>query len=239
VTLYATNLLTGGYTEFSAQGVHEEHLGRHDTPGLRLSAAVAASCSIPPTFRPYRLRLDPEGWQGECLPFFAHVRRAATPLSLCDGGNHDNLALKAVWDSYQTLLVSDGSSPMPPWRWISGNWLATTLRSNRILIDQIRSLKKRILIKINSAAATPALGILGIASSADSYADGRAGARHRDDRTRHDAHAARRHTATARAAGQLRHGGHCVAPAPARRRRPGQWPQLNGLTENEPDCLIT
>jgi NTE family protein len=170
IAAYATNLLTGAYTELSAKGVQEEELGRHPTPELHLSSAVAASCSIPPTFRPFRLRLDPAGWRGDCDPRFEHIRRTHTPLRLCDGGNHDNLGLKAVWDRYATLFVSDGSSPMPPWRWISGNWLATTLRSNRILIDQIRDMKKHILIREKYAPGSPQNGAYwGIASSPDGY----------------------------------------------------------------------
>ncbi|HES57834.1 MAG TPA: patatin-like phospholipase family protein [Firmicutes bacterium] len=228
--VYATNLLTGAYTELSAMGVSEEHLGRHVTPELHLSSAVAASCTIPPTFRPFRLRLDPAGWRGECLRQFAHVRKTRTPLRLCDGGNHDNLGLKAVWDRYETLLVSDGSSPMPPWRWISGNWLATTLRSNRILIDQIRDMKKRILIHHKFAVGSAQDGAYwGIASSADGY--GLPGAMVRDSELTNGLANMRtrlgRHTVKERR--QLVNFGYAMADTALRRHvppdaAPGHWP---------------
>jgi NTE family protein len=141
----ATNLLTGSLVELSARGIRDDFLGECSAPGLALATAIAASCSIPPSFRPVWLRIDARSWRGECAPGYERTRRAMFPLMLADGGNYDNQALSNVCKRYRTVLVSDGSAPMPSWSWVSGDWLTATLRSNRVLIDQVRLLHQRIL----------------------------------------------------------------------------------------------
>lgn len=147
IGLLATNLLTGSFAEFWAEGVVDSRLGRIACPELPLALAAGASCSLPPTFKPVCVRVTPEMWIERGAAELEYVRAQRWPLRLVDGGNYDNLGLAAVWDSYHTLLVSDGSSPMPPWRWISSDWITATLRSNRILIDQARRLRKQELIR--------------------------------------------------------------------------------------------
>jgi len=146
VCLLATNLLTGSSCEFSCLGIRDNLLGEIAYPELPLATAVGASCSIPPTFKPVSIAVAAEQWTAAGDKALAEIRRQRVPLRLVDGGNYDNLGLVAAWDDYRILLVSDGASPMPPWRWVSGDWLTATLRSNRILIDQARQLRKRELI---------------------------------------------------------------------------------------------
>jgi NTE family protein len=149
VCVLATNLLTGAIAEFSHAGIQEECLGAYAWPELPLAHAVAASCSVPPSFRPVTLRLDPQRWLGPCPPRYERTRRRPAALRLVDGGNYDNLALSRVWDRYSYVLASVGSSPMLPWTWVSGDWLTATLRSNRILIDEVRDLRLRELQERN------------------------------------------------------------------------------------------
>jgi NTE family protein len=147
ICLLATNLLCGSYAEFWAGGIRDSRLGEIAYPQLPLCTAAGASCSLPPTFKPVCIRVRPEQWTAAGDPALEPLRRVAVPLRLVDGGNYDNLGLAAAWDKYRLLLVSDGSSPMPPWRWISSDWITATLRSNRILIDQARQLRKHELIR--------------------------------------------------------------------------------------------
>lgn len=151
----ATNLLTGSLVELSAHGIRDSHLGACDDPELQLATAVAASCSIPPTFRPIALQIDPRSWHSSCEPGFERTRRSRFPLFLADGGNYDNQALAHVWEHYSQVLVSDGSAQMQPWTWLSGDWLTATLRSNRVLIDQVRLLHRRILSEMHHREDVP------------------------------------------------------------------------------------
>jgi NTE family protein len=145
VCALATNLLTGGLVELSARGIRDPFLGECSVPGLPLAMAVAASCSIPPSFRPVTIQLDPRAWRGECTAAYARTRSRRAALRLVDGGNSDNQALSYIRMQYTQVLVSDGSAPMAPWGWISGDWLTATLRSNRVLIDHIRDLQRALL----------------------------------------------------------------------------------------------
>lgn len=151
----ATNLLTGSLVELSARGIHDDFLGDCAAPRLPLATAIAASCSIPPSFRPVALRVRPDAWRGECAPGYARTRRGMFPLMLADGGNYDNQALHHVCKQYRIVLVSDGSAPMPSWSWVSGDWLTSTLRSNRVLIDQVRLLHQRMLRDLHHRQDTP------------------------------------------------------------------------------------
>ncbi len=151
----ATNLLTGSLVELSARGIHDDFLGDCAAPSLPLATAIAASCSIPPSFRPVWLRIDARSWRGACAPGYECTRRSMFPLMLADGGNYDNQALHHVSQRYRVVLVSDGSAPMPAWTWVSGDWLTATLRSNRVLIDQVRLLHQRILRDLHHRQDTP------------------------------------------------------------------------------------
>jgi NTE family protein len=151
----ATNLLTGSLVELSATGIRDAFLGACDDPGLSLATAVAASCSIPPSFRPISLNINPRSWHGPSAPGYERTRRSSIPLRLADGGNFDNQALSHVREHFSQVLVSDGSAPMQPWTWVSGDWLTATLRSNRVLIDQVRLLHRRILSEIHHRPDAP------------------------------------------------------------------------------------
>ena len=145
VGVLATNLLSGSLVEFTAAGIRDDKLGEYPCPGFSLATAVAASCSVPPTFRPIPLRLRPGGWRGECPPRFARTRCQGVPLRLVDGGNLDNHALSVIGGRFNTVLMSDGSSPVYPWTWLNGDWLTSSLRSNRVMIDHVRSLRIELL----------------------------------------------------------------------------------------------
>ncbi|MCH7471916.1 patatin-like phospholipase family protein [bacterium] len=235
VCLLATNLLTGSLVEMSAGGIHDERLGSVPYQKLPLATAVAASCSLPPTFKPVAISIEPGSWAGGGKPELERIRQQRIPLRLVDGGNYDNLGLTAVWDKYATLLVSDGSSPMPPWTWISSNWLVTTLRSNRILIDQLRAVRKRLLIehKINDPQSKHDGAYWGIYTPIESH--GLAGAMTRDSKATRDLGTMRtrlgRHTAEEQ--GRLINWGYAQADA-ALRKSKQQGAGGNNLVADRP-----
>lgn len=171
ITIMCTNLLTGAFAGFNRSGITEGFLGFYPDQGLSLARAVGASCSLPPTFKPVKFSTTAKQWQGELPAKLLRIRERHVPLRLCDGGNYDNLALALVWDDYETVLVSDGSSPMPPWGWLSTDWITASLRSNRVLIDLLRDLRKRILMehKFNDSRVPQQGAYWGIASKVANY----------------------------------------------------------------------
>lgn len=115
-----------------------------------LARAVAASSCFPPVFSPLRLHLDPATMRGGmALPraIDAIEREEITALigriGLSDGGVYDNLGLEPVWDSAETLLISDGgatfpwASPRNPFRWL--------MRYAGVASNQIQALRTRWL----------------------------------------------------------------------------------------------
>ena len=154
-TIYATNLQTGASVRFSRLYLADYHLGRIESPRIKLATVVAASCALPPILSPLIIKLDPLDWKDwetdgahkDSLPF--NKSRLRTSLFLADGGVYDNLWLERGWDRYATVLVSDAGAPFR----VSENSLgfklselARALRAVSILTEQARALRKRWLI---------------------------------------------------------------------------------------------
>jgi NTE family protein len=70
-------------------------------------------------------------------------------LYLSDGGVYDNLGLEAVWDRFETVLVSDAGAPFayaPNPLLLKYSQVKKTLRVLDITVNQARALRKRRLI---------------------------------------------------------------------------------------------
>jgi NTE family protein len=147
IMLLSTNLQTGGLVQISRDEITDSSIGTVATNDMLLATAVAASSSLPPYFSPVVIETDPGEWQLSDTTEFSSNMAMKTRLCLIDGGMYDNLGLAAVWDSYEMVLASDASSPIPPWSWVTGNWLVHVLRANRILTDQARVMRRRLLIQ--------------------------------------------------------------------------------------------
>ena len=147
--IYATNLQTGVSVRFSKPFIGDYRLGLLDNPDKLIATAVAASSAFPPVLTPIIMKTDPQKWrhvEGADLYEDVSLRRE---MYLSDGGVYDNLGLEAVWNRYQTVLVSDAGAPfgveMKAWP-LKISQLKKMLRVLDITIEQTRALRKRKLI---------------------------------------------------------------------------------------------
>ena len=121
-------------------------VGEIRQPRVTLATAVAASSAFPPVLSPTRLKTDPSRFtpnSGDDLQEAAYTRS----VMLSDGGVYDNLGLETAWKRYRTILVSDAggkmeAEPKPP-----VNWAGHSLRILEVIDNQVRSLRKRQLIR--------------------------------------------------------------------------------------------
>ena len=141
----ATNVQSGVLWRFSKPYMGDYRVGRVNAPAIPLAQAVAASSAFPPVLSPLELRLDPSqftagsGYDLQRAPFTSKV-------VLSDGGVYDNLGLETVWKRYDTVLVSDGGGKMPPQEEPKTDWARHAYRILDIVDNQVRSLRKRLLI---------------------------------------------------------------------------------------------
>lgn len=141
----ATNVQSGAIWRFSRPYMADWRVGRADRPTVPLARAVAASSAFPPVLSPARLELAPgivKDAQGTDL----HRPPFTTRVVLTDGGVYDNLGLETVWKRYRTVIVSDGGGQMAPEASPAGDWVRHALRVNALIDNQVRSLRKRMVV---------------------------------------------------------------------------------------------
>jgi NTE family protein len=145
--IYATSLQTGVSVRLCRAFLRDYTVGKVAHPTVRLAKAVAASCAFPPFLSPVTLDARGASWKRERGNAHASDPRFTDRLVLTDGGVYDNMGLEAIWNRYETVLVSDAGAPFDavpaPW----SNWLATTWRSFNIAVEQGRSLRRRWLVR--------------------------------------------------------------------------------------------
>lgn len=145
----ATNIQSGALWRFSRSYMADYRVGVIKNPKTDLAIAVAASSAFPPVLSPLKLELDatlyepPSGKQSEDL----HHGSFLTDVVLTDGGVYDNLGLETAWKNYQTILVSDGGGKLQAEEEPKGDWAQHSLRVNSVIDNQVRSLRKRLLMK--------------------------------------------------------------------------------------------
>lgn len=230
---YATSMQTGSSVRMSRKYLGDYKLGRIMNPTIRLSQVVGASSAFPPVLSPVVIETDPDGWRADEGAYLHADKSLRRRLVLTDGGVYDNMGLEAVWDRYDTVLVSDAGKPLdidadPPTLWHK-----QTLRVLDICTEQQRALRKRHLVaEFRSGARkgsywgiTTAIGDYGLADAmAQDSAQSRA---LRDVRTRLNPF-------TEEEQGRLVNWGYALADAALRRyvtpkAAPGQWP-IHGHT---------
>jgi len=107
---------------------------------------VAASSAFPPALSPAIVKLDPDSFEkteGADLYDNVAFRRQ---LVLTDGGVYDNLGLETVWNSLDTVLVSDAGAPLGFEEAPDSSWTKQAIRAMDIATEQTRALRKRALI---------------------------------------------------------------------------------------------
>jgi NTE family protein len=143
--LNATNVMTGDLWRFSRSYMADWRVGKVANPDVPLAVAVAASAAFPPFLSPLSLPLAKytvETVPGADLHQPPYTQRAL----LSDGGVYDNLGLETAWKSCTTVLVSDGGMKMAPQERPWSMWLVHLIRVLNVIDNQVRSLRKRLLI---------------------------------------------------------------------------------------------
>jgi len=140
-----TNLQSGALWSFSRRAARDWRVGRIEEPTDIIAKVVGASSAFPPFLSPARFKYRDEDFtpgSGDGLQGPPFTTR---PL-LTDGGVYDNLGLETVFKNYKTVICSDAGSDLPAKKRVSGDWILQTYRVVRTMNNQVRSLRKRILL---------------------------------------------------------------------------------------------
>lgn len=141
----ATNLQSGVLCRFTQAYLWDWRVGQVPEPEVPLAVAVAASSAFPPVLSPMTLRFRAEQFKPETGSDL-QTAEFRTRMLLTDGGVYDNLGLEPVKNCPQ-VLVSDGGGQMQPSARLRLNWLFQAVRANSLIDNQVRSLRKRMLIE--------------------------------------------------------------------------------------------
>jgi NTE family protein len=143
--LNATNVQTAALWRFTKEFMGDYRTGLIKAPALELAVAVGASSAFPPFLSPVPLDLSGQVFQPDNIADLQHPP-FTTNAVLSDGGVYDNLGLEPVFKHYQTVLVSDGGQKIAPEGKPARNWAQHSYRVLDLVDNQVRSLRKRLLI---------------------------------------------------------------------------------------------
>ena len=141
----ATNLQSGALWRFSKPFSRDWRVGEIKSPTDSIAKVVGASSAFPPFLSPARFKYDesqytPNSGSGLQKPPFT------TRPTLSDGGVYDNLGLETVFKTFQTIIVSNAGGEYKPKERILGDWALQSYRVMSTIDNQVRSLRKRVLI---------------------------------------------------------------------------------------------
>ncbi len=140
-----TNLQSGALWSFSKRAARDWRVGRIEEPTESIAKVVGASSAFPPFLSPARFRYRDEDFtpgSGDGLQGPPFTTR---PL-LTDGGVYDNLGLETVFKNYKTVICSDAGGDLAAKKKVPGDWILQTYRVVKTINNQVRSLRKRILL---------------------------------------------------------------------------------------------
>jgi NTE family protein len=141
----STNLQSGALWSFSKHAARDWRVGRIEAPVDTIASVVGASSAFPPFLSPARFRYREEDYtpgSGDGLQGPPFTTR---PL-LTDGGVYDNLGLETVFKNYKTVICSDAGADLAAQAKVPGEWVLQTYRVVKTINNQVRSLRKRILL---------------------------------------------------------------------------------------------
>ncbi len=141
----ATNLQSGELWRFSKPYNRDWRVGEICDPDDQIANAVGASSAFPPFLSPARFRYKASQYKagsGEDLQFEPFTTR---PL-LADGGVYDNLGLETVFRHCKTVIVSNAGGGYEAKAKVSGDWILQSYRVMNTVDNQVRSLRKRMLL---------------------------------------------------------------------------------------------
>ena len=163
----ATNLQSGALWRFSKPFSRDWRVGEIKNPTDSIASVVGASSAFPPFLSPARFRYEESQYtpgSGNDLqkpPF-------TTRPTLTDGGVYDNMGLETVFKNFQTVIVSNAGGEYKPKKKIVGDWALQSYRVMNTIDNQVRSLRKRVLI--SSLASLRKYGVYwSIRSDIDGY----------------------------------------------------------------------
>ena len=141
----ATNLQSGALWRFSKPFNRDWRVGEIKNPTDQIANAVGASSAFPPFLSPARLKYDesqytPNSGNGLQKPPFT-----TRPL-LADGGVYDNLGLETVFKHCKTVIVSNAGGGFRAAAKVPGDWILQSYRVMQTSDNQVRSLRKRVLL---------------------------------------------------------------------------------------------
>lgn len=140
----ATNVQTTVLWRFSRPYMGDYRVGLVRNPAVSLATAVAASSAFPPVLSPVTLPVRESYDPGIAAELTAPEYRDQVVLS--DGGVYDNLGLEPVFKTYQTVLVSDAGQKVTAEADPAHDWARHSKRILDVVDNQVRSLRKRVLI---------------------------------------------------------------------------------------------
>jgi len=142
----ATNVQSGVLWRFSKPYMADYRVGRVARPRVELAVAVAASSAFPPVLSPLKMEVASSAYEPRTSEDL-HFGEYLTDVVLTDGGVYDNLGLETAWKQFETVLVSDGGGQLKPEEETKSDWVRHGLRVNGIIDNQVRALRKRLLIQ--------------------------------------------------------------------------------------------
>lgn len=140
----ATSLQTGKLFRFSRPYQGDYTVGLWREPVTPVALAVAASAGFPPVFSP--LAISPSGTFDKSTAGVNGVYPYTSRHELADGGVYDNLGLETAWQSYRTILVSDGGGALAADADPTDDKIRHSIRAAKIADQQVRDLRKRQVI---------------------------------------------------------------------------------------------
>jgi len=141
----ATNLQSGALWRFSKPFTRDWRVGEIKNPTDSIASVVSASSAFPPFLSPARFKYNESQYtpgSGNGLQKPPYTTRPA----LSDGGVYDNLGLETVFKNFRTIIVSNAGAGYKPRKKILGDWALQSYRVMNTIDNQVRSLRKRVLI---------------------------------------------------------------------------------------------
>jgi len=141
----ATNLQSGALWRFSKPFTRDWRVGEIKNPTDSVASVVGASSAFPPFLSPARFKYKEAQFTPDSGADL-QKRPYTTRPALSDGGVYDNMGLETVFKNFQTVIVSNAGGGYKPQKKIVGDWALQSYRVLNTIDNQVRSLRKRVLI---------------------------------------------------------------------------------------------
>jgi NTE family protein len=141
----ATSVQSAALVRFSKPFIWDYRVGKIANPRRSVAEAVTASSAFPPVLSPVTIDVSNETFEantGEDLQFAPYTKT----IVATDGGVYDNMGLETA-KNFSYLLVSDAGGKTQPEPDPKSDWARHALRINDLIDNQVRSLRKRDLIR--------------------------------------------------------------------------------------------